>query len=149
MIRLHSLLPEILKPTNEVDKLYFSLIENKKTKELNKLIIDTAHKRGYNIGPVFHGSPKSFSEFEDTTTGKGTDQLGSGFYFTTDKSEAKGYTSLRESTKPMVVSAFLNIKSPIEVHGANLRDVNIKLSKNNIINIIKLAPKIMHPEESP
>ena len=149
MIRLHSILSEISAPTNKLDKLYFNLIEHKKTKELNQLIIDTAHKRGYNIGPVFHGSPKSFSEFDDTTTGKGTDQLGSGFYFTTDKSEAKGYTSLRESTKPMVVSAFLNIKSPIEVHGSNLLDVNIKLTKNNIINIIKLAPNIMHPEESP
>lgn len=40
---------------------------------------------------VYHGSPVKIDEFKYEFTNKGNDQLGSGFYFTTDIDEAKGY----------------------------------------------------------
>lgn len=40
---------------------------------------------------VYHGSKNVINDFKYEYTNKGNDQLGSGFYFTTDKDEAKGY----------------------------------------------------------
>ena len=40
---------------------------------------------------AYHGSPVNIDEFRYEFTNKGNDQLGSGFYFTTDKNEALGY----------------------------------------------------------
>lgn len=39
----------------------------------------------------FHGTPHDFEAFDPATLGKGTDQLGSGFYFTSEESTANGY----------------------------------------------------------
>ncbi|NCP97699.1 DUF3990 domain-containing protein [archaeon] len=40
---------------------------------------------------AYHGSKDVIDDFKYDYTNKGNDQLGSGFYFTTDKNEAKSY----------------------------------------------------------
>lgn len=42
-------------------------------------------------GHWFHGTPHDFEAFDPATLGKGTDQLGSGFYFTSEEATASGY----------------------------------------------------------
>lgn len=56
---------------------------------------------------VYHGSKDIIDEFKYEYCNKGNDQLGSGFYFTTDKDEAKGYGS-------NIHQVVLNIKKPLD-----------------------------------
>lgn len=55
-------------------------------------------------GPIiaYHGSGNPIQRFDYQFTGMGNDQIGSGFYFTSDLSEAIGYTSgtLNGNPKP-------------------------------------------------
>jgi len=112
---------------------------------------------------VYHGTGnlENLSSFDPAMTGKGTDQLGSGFYFTTDPGEASGYanaitqnaslgaTKLGGQESPGVVAAHLAIKKPLVVKGHNLNDTNVKLQHHQALALIKRAPNIAHPDESP
>lgn len=49
---------------------------------------------------AYHGSGTDIQQFSYDFTGIGNDQIGSGFYFTTDKNEARGYTSRRYEDQP-------------------------------------------------
>jgi hypothetical protein len=71
---------------------------------------------------VYHGSGAAIERFEYAFTNAGNDQLGSGFYFTSDIEQAKGYAVRRlepELAKPggedapNVVHAMLSIKNPL------------------------------------
>ncbi len=60
---------------------------------------------------VYHGSPSNFTEFDMNSIGKTTGTSdGRGFYFTTDKDFAKGYSTYDGS----VMEVFLNIKNPLD-----------------------------------
>ena len=109
---------------------------------------------------VYHGTGnlENLQAFDPALTGKGTDQLGSGFYFTTDPQEASGYASSftqNQATKlggghaPGVVAAHLAIKKPLVVKGSNLNDTNVKLQHHHALALIKRAPNVTHPDESP
>ena len=97
---------------------------------------------------MYHGSPVLIEEFDPSFTGKGIDQLGSGFYFTTNESEAEGYAE-KTGEKGVVLSSFLKIKNPIIVKGATLIDSDVEITKKEAIEIIKKSPLIYDKEESP
>ena len=108
---------------------------------------------------VYHGTGnlEGLTSFDPAMTGKGTDQLGSGFYFTTHPDEASGYAGNyhpnreEKNSSPGVVAAHLAIKKPIKIgpNGASLNDARINLSHEQVKQIIGRAPKILDPDESP
>lgn len=114
---------------------------------------------------MYHGTGnlEELTSFDPKMTGKGNDQLGSGFYFTTHPEEASGYTdsitpNVKEGTQklggnnsPGVVAAHLAIKKPIKIgpKGNSLNDAKINLSHEQVKQIIGHAPKLFDPNESP
>lgn len=106
---------------------------------------------------VYHGTGTTIEAFDPEFTGKGNDQYGSGFYFTTDQETAEHYTlatingqpKLGGSDNPNVIPVYLNIRHPIVVNATttpNLYDVPVSAAK--AARIIASHPKIMDPEES-
>lgn len=53
----------------------------------------------------YHGSPVSIDKFSYEFTGKGTDELGSGFSFVNRRAEAIQFCELRESSRRVLASA--------------------------------------------
>lgn len=106
---------------------------------------------------VYHGTGTTIEEFLPEFTGKGNDQYGSGFYFTTNESTATGYTTRTlngqekpgGSDNPNVIPVYLNIRHPLIVDAAktsNLYDIDV--SPVMASRIISRMPDIMDPEES-
>ena len=93
---------------------------------------------------VFHGSGTSIEKFDYKFTDIGNDQLGSGFYFTTDESEAKGYTERRldheekpgGEENPTVHATYLSIQHPLDAEASG--DITPKQARE----IIELAPDL-------
>ncbi len=79
--------------------------------------------------PVYHGSKDVIDEFKYEFTNKGNDQLGSGFYFTTDENEAKGYGK-------NIHKVYLNIQKPLDA------DAKGNLTFDRAMFFIKNAPHI-------
>ena len=106
---------------------------------------------------VYHGTGTSIEAFDPAFTGKGNDQYGAGFYFTTDRKTAERYTTatingqpkLGGDDNPNVIPVYLNIRHPIVLDASetpNLYDFPISAAKAR--QIIAGHPKIMDPEES-
>lgn len=111
---------------------------------------------------VYHGTSnlEGLASFDPALTGKGADQLGTGFYFTTHPDEASGYAAMPDhpmypkpgsGNSPGVVAAYLAIKKPIKIgpKGQSLHDAKINLSHDQVKQIMSRAPKILDPDESP
>lgn len=111
---------------------------------------------------VYHGTSnlENMNAFNPDLTGGGNDQIGSGFYFTTDPVEASGYTSASTPTTdhqkklgsgdhPGVVAVYLSIRSPIQVNGATLNDTAIDVTQKQAEYIISRAPDIRDINNSP
>jgi len=75
----------------------------------------------------FHGTPHDFDAFDPATLGKGTDQLGSGFYFTSEESTAGGYA---EGGYVMVVALSLEKPMPADA----------RFTRGQIEAILRAAP---------
>jgi hypothetical protein len=114
---------------------------------------------------VYHGTGnlENLQSFDPAMTGKGTDQLGSGFYFSNKPETASGYATsvtqnaapgtpkLGGNNSPGMVAAHLAIKKPIRIgpKGNNLNDSNVKLTHDQVKRIIAHAPDLHNPDESP
>lgn len=110
---------------------------------------------------VYHGSGTNIEAFDPALTGQGNDQIGSGFYFTTNRSEAQGYTTaitgnapqgarkLGGDDAPTVIDAYLSIQKPIEVRGSNLTDTDVNLTKAQAEAVIRRAPLLRDEDDSP
>ncbi len=112
---------------------------------------------------VYHGTGnlQGLDAFSPEMTGKGNDQLGSGFYFTTSREEASGYATavaaaagpgarkLGGDDSPGVLMVNLAIKRPIFVHESNLANSDAEVSQQDAFLIICRVPKIRSLEESP
>lgn len=106
---------------------------------------------------VYHGTGTTIEEFLPEFTGQGTDQYGSGFYFTTDISTANGYTTrtLNEQAKlggtdnPNVIPAYLNIRRPLVIDATKTANLySIDVSSSAAARIISKMPDIMDEENS-
>lgn len=97
-----------------------------------------------NLLVVYHGSPNRFFTFDRGRMGKGNDQFGAGFYFSTVRDHARNYGRNVHET-------YLNIKNPIVVNrtadGGDLFDV--KITKKQAYEILKRHPLIYDSEDSP
>ena len=108
---------------------------------------------------VYHGTGnlEGLTSFDPAMTGKGTDQLGSGFYLSNDPEEASGYAgSFNQSTgkpnsSPGVIPAHVAIRKPIKIgpNGNSLNDARINLSHDQVKQIMGHAPNILDSNDSP
>jgi len=114
---------------------------------------------------VYHGTGnlENMESFDPEQTGKGNDQLGSGFYFTNKPETAnsytgsvspsapKGATKLGGDTSPGVIAAHLAIKKPLRVgpEGSHLGDTDVDLTHMQVKRIMNMAPNIKHRDKSP
>ncbi len=97
---------------------------------------------------VYHGSGTSIDRFKYELTGLGNDQLGSGFYFTTDSNEAKGYTTSHSGRttedeekpggqdNPTLHGVYLNIRNPLDEGKIG------NLTPKQALQIIELSPDL-------
>jgi len=98
---------------------------------------------------VYHGTGNldGFTEFKPHLTGKGNDQYGSGFYFTSEPVTASGYASdyvspsapvgadkIGGAASPGILPVHLAIKNPIKLTGgtSNLRQAGLDLSAKQV-----------------
>ncbi|MNU42836.1 hypothetical protein D3C71_316040 [compost metagenome] len=65
----------------------------------------------------YHGTPNDFETFDQSWLGNGTDQLGSGHYFTSRIETAKGYALKGKDGEPVdaghLLTAVLDIRKPL------------------------------------
>ena len=99
---------------------------------------------------MYHGTGTTINEFQESFTGQGNDQYGSGFYFTNSEEEAQAYTVKDKNgmdkpggmDQPNVVPAYVNITKPIIVNGASLNDAPVDLTQAQAEIIIRKAPNV-------
>lgn len=80
----------------------------------------------------YHGTPHEFELFDAIHLGKGTDQLGSGFYFTDKESTARGYSLYKDNEEGRILVAELTINNPLPLQK--------KFSKSEIQGLLQAAP---------
>lgn len=92
---------------------------------------------------AYHGSGTCIDEFKYEFTNQGNDELGSGFYFTTDIDEAKAYCTrtisgfdkkLGGDENPTLHVVELTLNNPLKAHQMS------GMSLNQIVRIIKDSP---------
>lgn len=97
-----------------------------------------------NLLVVYHGSSNRFFTFDRDRVGKGNDQYGAGYYFTTIRDHARNYGRNLYKT-------YLNITNPIIIevtdNGGDLFDVDI--TEQQAYEILKRRPLIYDSENSP
>lgn len=100
-----------------------------------------------NLLVVYHGTNNDFYTFDSGRVGKGIDQFGSGYYFTTNKDQAGAYGN-------RTIEAYLNLKNPFIVEvGDNGGTIDQfyrqPVTQSQAEKILKLHPDIYSAEDSP
>ncbi len=129
------------------DKTYLDAVNRGDTEKAQKIVDDVAKSKGYTIR-AYHGTPNAeFTVFDKERVGKGNDQYGAGYYFTSNKTGASHYGN-------RVIDSVLNIKNPIRItangeSGRNLIDAEIELTSKQAYEVVKRHPKMYDEEDSP
>lgn len=125
-----------------------------------------AEMMGFDTSEVYYhgtGNLENMEAFNPDLTGQGNDQLGSGFYFTNDPTEASGYstaitanvadgaTKLGGDTSPGVSPVYLKLENPIVIEdGASLvESLDVDISQDQAFEILKRSPDIYDMENTP
>ena len=100
-----------------------------------------------NLLVVYHGTNNDFYTFDSGRVGKGIDQFGSGYYFTTNKDHAGVYGN-------RTIEGYLNLKNPfiIEVgdNGGTIDQFYRQpVTQSQAEKILKMHPDIYSAEDSP
>lgn len=103
----------------------------------SKVVDEQGHPR-----VVYHGSGTRIDAFSYAFAGRGNDQLGSGFYFTTDRTEADKYQTrtkdeankLGGAFAPTTTDAFLALQNPLDA------DASGTVTAKQAAAIIRKAP---------
>lgn len=100
-----------------------------------------------NLLVVYHGTNNDFYTFDSGRVGKGIDQFGSGYYFTTNKDHAGAYEN-------RTIEGYLNLKNPfiIEVgdNGGTIDQFYRQpVTQSQAEKILKMHPDIYSTEDSP
>jgi hypothetical protein len=84
----------------------------------------------------YHGSPNHFEVFNDAWIGNGTDQLGSGHYFTNRIETARGYALKGKDGETVdeghLLTARISIRKPLPEHA--------RVTRRQIEQVIRSAP---------
>lgn len=78
--------------TKARDAEYMAAVKAGDTAKAQKMVEEAAKAAGYNTPKLYHGTPSRFYVFDASKIGSNGRMLGPGFYFTTDKDTALGYT---------------------------------------------------------
>lgn len=104
---------------------------------------------------VYHGSVTKIEQFDPSYTGLGADSYGSGFYFSTDKEIANGYTTRKRRNEqrelldkldgednPSIMEVYLNLENPIyiDVAGKNENLSDVKIPQQAVADILRYLP---------
>lgn len=93
---------------------------------------------------VHHGSAKSFDSFDSNLVGRGNDSWGNGFYFTTEKLTADGYSEGKGAKE-----FYLSVTNPLRVDGKramSLTDIEFTASQGR--EIVLAHPDLgLQPDE--
>lgn len=131
------------------------------SEQQKKYFKNTVCKIGERLIPLYHGTAFKITSFLPEMTGKGNDQYGSGFYFTTSYMTAAGYMfdQLKNNSGKMneklggesfynVIEAYVNIENPIQINGSqpNLRCCEIH-DTYKIEQIIRCLPSLYFTKE--
>lgn len=103
---------------------------------------------------VYHGTGnlENLQAFDPARTGKGNDQLGSGFYFSNEPDTANWYApAVTGDNSPGIVAAHLAIRKPIKIgpKGSYPNDSNVKLTHDQVKRIMAHAPNLYDTNKSP
>jgi len=83
---------ELISKPETLDEKYLELLRLRDWKIASQMVVEEARKKGYNFGPVHHGSNSSFTKFDLGFSGKTDDgYFGRGFYFSLSKEGASEY----------------------------------------------------------
>ena len=103
---------------SKVDADYLAAVERKDTPTQQKMVDDAAKAAGYNVGPVYHGTDRSFNKFK---RGWSNGHIwGDGFYFSNDKYDAEVWaerTAERSGLDPLTQEMLLQVKNPVQLEG--------------------------------
>ena len=107
-------LPERMLPepgTPAHDAAYLEAAESGDMATAQRMVEQAAMAAGYDVGPVYHGTPNGeFTEF-DTATQGATGTAANAFWFTEDRKMAENFANLAptksENHSPKILSAFL------------------------------------------
>lgn len=92
-----------------------------------------------NLLEVHHGSSAEFDSFDSGRLGRGNDSWGNGFYFTTEKRIADGYSDGRGSRE-----FYLAVENPIRVDGKEAMSlVDVQLTPEQNRSIVLAHPDLM------
>ena len=127
----------------EIDSRGKKLTEQQRQFFSNSKVVDS---KG-NLQVVYHGTNNEFYTFNKELVGKGIDQFGAGYYFTTDKGGAENYGS-------RVLDVYLNIKKPFTItmtdSGGGLDQFYSRsLTKTQAYKILKMHPELYSTDNSP
>lgn len=92
----------------------------------------------------YHGSPCSIDQFDYAFTGRGLDQHGPGFYFSSSKSGARAHTDVNDVVKkagseisPTLHTVRLNLKKPL--HADHVQ----KMTASQVARIMRCSPVLV------
>lgn len=95
-------------PSN-LDETYFKLLRAKDYNKAREMVLIRAQEKGYNFGPIYHGSDSSFTKFNLNYSGQRDDgYYGRGFYFTMLREIASEYGAV----KTFLISTHNPLKLP-------------------------------------
>jgi len=84
---------------------------------------------------LYHGTDAIFDSFDNAFTGAGNDAYGSGFYFSSDHATSRGYGKNMKKVQ-------LALENPIEVDGRAGSLMDIEISQNHVVELLKTHPDI-------
>ena len=91
------------------DAEYMAAVKAGNTAKAQKMVDAAAKAAGYITRKLYHGTPSRFNVFDASKIGINGRMLGPGFYFTTDKDTALGYTG----QGGRVITAYARSKKPL------------------------------------
>lgn len=95
---------------------------------------------------VYHGTDADIDEFKPEFTGKGNDQYGSGYYFTTRAENAQRYAS---GEKANIIPAYLNIRRPLVLEGRDTPNLyQVDVTAKQATQILLKHPDILSEDDS-
>lgn len=109
----------------------------------------------------YHGTKTNIEQFSVEYQGRGSDQYGSGFYFTTNKDVARGYaleptkdaytgkTIVNENDTPTLITANICVENPFIISGEKYANLSgITPTFGQIKKIIKDLPSLYTEENN-
>ena len=131
------------------DTEYLAAVESGDMETAQRMVDEAAKKAGYNVGPVYHGTPSNepFNVFDISDKGN---WLGDGAYFSSDEYTAAQYTRDVEKMVNLEVNKFyISLRNPFSWNGSTLGDIYYEGSDFNSLpqEVKKILGSISQTED--